>query len=445
MINSLRNRLIIVLCAMVTVVSVIQGVSTFKLSRDGTSALLDLRLEQVAGRVRGVYVDAIPSIPLRGSQPSRDVVITVWKQGLDAPYRSTDPALKFPRDAPKGFISTEVSGEQWRIYTLREASLVIQVAQRSRVRHELAEESALNTLWPIVTLVPLVCLAVIFVVTRSFIQLNRLGAEVRAIDTGNLQPLPSDGVPVEVLPFIESINRMIGRLAHSLEAERKFISDAAHELRTPLTALQLQANNLQFDMAPGHQERFRELRQGIARSSNLITQLLRLARADASLDENALTRVDISEAIVAAVAEILPIAAAHNIDIGAKEMANAYVCAVEPDVGVALRNLVGNAIRYTPDGGKIDLSMSVRDSFVNVDVIDTGPGIAEDLLPRVFDRFFRANLDIEGSGLGLSIVAAIAHKYGGATMLRNRSDGQTGIIASISFPQAKESAQASVI
>jgi two-component system OmpR family sensor kinase len=329
-----------------------------------------------------------------------------------------------------------VNGEQWRIYTLRDPPKVIQVAQRSSVRHEITEEAAVNTLWPILVLVPLVCAAVLLVVRFSFRQLNRLGSEVQAVDAAHLQALPTTGVPIELRPFVDSINRMIERLARSIESERKFISDAAHELRTPLTALQLQADNLQRDIVAGNQERFQELRRGIARSGSMIAQMLRLARADASLQREAVTQVDVSEVVVAAVAEVLPIAMERNIDIGAEEMASAKVRAIEADLGIAIRNLVSNAIRYTPDGGKIDLRTEVRNNMVWIEVIDTGPGIAEELLPRVFDRFFRANTDIEGSGLGLSIVKAIVAKYGGTASLRNRDDGQTGIIASIGFTRA---------
>ena len=436
MTKSLQNQLILALCALVCIVGVIQGVSVYQLSKDGASAILDLRLEQVANRMHGGFADAIPAAPTRGSQPERDIVITVWRDGGAEPFRSTEPSLPWPRDAAPGFDSTLVSGEQWRIYTLREPGRVIQVAQRSSVRHELAEQTALNTLWPIVVLVPLVCVAVVLVVSRSMLEVNRLGAQVQTIDVGCLQLLPTRGVPIELLPFIGSINRMIERLARSIEQERKFISDAAHELRTPLTALQLQADNLQRDIVPGNQERFQALRSGITRSGNLISQLLRLARADASLQSDALTRVDVVAVVVAAVAEVFPIATARGIDIGAEEMAGAPVQAVEADVAVAVRNLVSNAIRYTPDGGKVDLRVGVRGRMVWVEVADTGPGIAEELLPRVFDRFFRANTQIEGSGLGLSIVKAIASKYGGAANLRNRDDGQSGIVASVGFPLA---------
>jgi two-component system OmpR family sensor kinase len=199
----------------------------------------------------------------------------------------------------------------------------------------------------------------------------------------------------------------------------------------------LQADNLQRDIVPGNQERFQELRRGIARSGAMIAQLLRLARADASLQREAMTRVDVSEVVVAAVAEVLPIAMKRNIDIGAEEMASAYVKAIEADLGIAVRNLVSNAIRYTPDGGTVDLRTELRNQMVWIEVIDSGPGIAPDLLPRVFDRFFRANTEIEGSGLGLSIVQAITAKYGGGASLRNRDDGHSGIVASIGFPRVE--------
>lgn len=436
MIKSLRNQLVFALCALVSLGGVIQGVSVYQLSKAGASAILDLRLEQVANRMRGGLADAIPAVPTRGSQPERDIVITIWREGAAEPFRSTEPSLPWPRDAEPGFESTLVNGARWRLYTLREPGRVIQVAQRSSVRHDLAQQTALNTLWPIVVLIPLVCIAVVLIVSQSMRRVNHLGTQVQTIDVGHLQPLATHGVPIELKPFIESINLMIERLAKSIEKERKFISDAAHELRTPLTALQLQADNLQRDIVPGNQERFQALRSGITRSGNLISQLLRLARADASVQKEAVTRVDVAEVVVAAVAEVLPIAMQRGIDIGAEEMTNARIQAVESDVAVAVRNLVSNAIRYTPESGTVDLRVEVRDQMLWVEVTDTGPGIAEDLLPRVFDRFFRANTHIEGSGLGLSIVKAIAGKYDGVASIQNRGDGQSGLVASVGFPLA---------
>jgi len=227
---------------------------------------------------------------------------------------------------------------------------------------------------------------------------------------------------------------MIERLAKSIESERKFIADAAHELRTPLTALQLQADNLAPHIAPGNQERFHELRRGIARSGGLITQLLRLARADAPLSGNVLARVDVSVVIKDAIADVLPIAFQRGLDVGAEELISAHVRAVEADICIVVMNLLSNAVRYTPDGGIIDVRMRRDKDMVWVEVIDTGPGIDEALLPRVFERFFRANAEVEGSGLGLSIVKAIAVRYGGEVSLRNRDDGRSGIVAAFGLP-----------
>jgi two-component system OmpR family sensor kinase len=267
--------------------------------------------------------------------------------------------------------------------------------------------------------------------------MNQLGNEVQEIDASRLKPLASAGVPTELQPFVDSINRMIGRLAQSIEAERKFIADAAHELRTPLTALQLQADNLQPHIVPGNQERFNELRSGIGRSSALIAQLLRLARADAPLSGGTIEPTDVSGIVVQAVSDVLPIAAARGIDIGAEEMVQDRVAASGADVAIAVKNLVSNAVRYTPDGGTIDLRMRTEGTMLWVEVTDTGPGIPQELLPRVFDRFFRANLDIEGTGLGLSIVRSITQKYGGDAQIRNRTDGRSGIVAAVSFPLAE--------
>ncbi|HTJ93019.1 MAG TPA: ATP-binding protein [Pararobbsia sp.] len=434
MINSLRSQLALALCALVALMAIVQGVSSYQLSKTGMNALLDMRLEQVANRMKSDLGDLLPATPVRGSQPEGDLVITIWKDDSPLAYRTTDPSLQLPRDAPDGFKSLMVNGERWRIYTLRTQSRTIEVAQRSSVRQDLSEQNAVQTLWPLIVLVPLVWIAVILVINVSLRKLTSLGEAARRIDVNHLEALPTASVPIEIRPFIDSINLMIGRLANSIELERKFISDAAHELRTPLTALQIQADNLIHDIFPSNQERFRELRSGILRAGALIAQLLRQARADAPLHPDALERVDVSAVVVAAVAEVFPIAVNRNIDIGAEQMTDAHVKAHEADICTAVRNLVSNAIRYTPDGGQVDLRVRKQDRMAWIDVIDTGPGIAEELVPRVFDRFFRANAHVEGSGLGLSIVKALVTKYGGAAAIRNRSDGHSGIVASIGFP-----------
>ena len=153
---SLRNNLVIALGALASAVAIAQGISSYQLCSSGMSALLDLRLEQVATRMRNGYADSIPVRPERGSQPSRDIVITIRKPDAEVPFRSTEPSLPLPPDAAAGFTSHEVNGERWRIFTLREPETLIQVAQRSSVRDQLERETAVKTLWPTLALLPLV-------------------------------------------------------------------------------------------------------------------------------------------------------------------------------------------------------------------------------------------------------------------------------------------------
>ncbi|MCI3206673.1 MULTISPECIES: HAMP domain-containing sensor histidine kinase [Pandoraea] len=438
MLKSLRNQLVIAIGVVVSLFAVIQGVSSYHFSVTGTSALLDRRMEWLATRVRVDFSDGSLSFHLLTRPDTHDLVIAVWQNGEDAPAFASDPTITLPRDATLGFTTREINGEKWRLYTRRRPDQLVQIAQRISVRDSIEKRAATRTLWPIVLFIPLVWVAVLLVVSRSLRRLNQLGARARAVDVNHLQPLPLTGVPNELLPFVRSINMMIERLAHSIETERQFIADAAHELRTPLTALQLQADNLQGEIAPGSLERFRELQGGISRSSNLITQLLRLARADAPPVGKSMTRamtsVDVGAAVVTAVADVLPTAIQRGIDIGADEMDDARVQAVALDVDTVVRNLVCNAVRYTPNGGRVDISTRVRGLSVDIVVMDSGPGIDESVLPRVFDRFFRVNADGEGSGLGLAIVKAIVMRYEGTVTLRNRRDGQSGIVATVSLP-----------
>lgn len=431
--RSLSTQLIVSLGVLLSIFGTVQGVSSYHLALVGVNALLDDRLSNVAVRIRDVFEAAIPHRS-EGSHNAEDIVVQVWTAEHRAPARTTDSTVQFDRDSPTGFSDQTVNHEAWRVYTLVTYNEVIQVAQRVSVRERIAEASTVRALMPIFALIPAVWIAVYFCVSRSFGVLNRLGRRVQAIDLTHLDPLPAEGLPVELEPFVSSINRMIERLDEAMRLERDFISDAAHELRTPLTALKLQADNLQGDIAPKNRERFQALRHGIERASSLISQLLQLARADAQMSTSAPSALEVTELVSSVVSELLPIATQKRIDIGADELMPAKVCATEGDLRAVVKNLVGNALRYTPEGGAVDLRVHAGNGVATIEVTDTGPGIPAELLPRVFDRFFRVSQGGEGSGLGLAIVRAIVARYGGTVTLANRSDGVSGLHAVVSFP-----------
>jgi two-component system, OmpR family, sensor kinase len=431
--RSLSTQLIVSLGVLLSVFGTVQGVGSYHLALVGVNALLDARLSNVAVRIRDVYEAAIPRRS-PGVPNTDDIVVLVWTAEHKSPARTTDSAVVFDRSANGGFSNQTVNNEEWRVYTMVAYNEVIQVAQRMEVRERMAEASAVRALMPLFVLLPAVWIAVYICVHRAFGVLNRLGRRVQAIDSAHLAPLPGEGLPVELQPFVSSINRMIERLDESMRLERDFISDAAHELRTPLTALKLQADNLQGDIAPKNRERFQALRHGIERTSTLVSQLLQLARADAQIPSSAPTALEVTDVVASVVSELLPIATQKRIDIGADELMPAQVCATESDLRAVVKNLVGNALRYTPEGGAVDLRVRAGEGMASIEVTDTGPGIPEDLLPRVFDRFFRVSQSAEGSGLGLAIVRAIVSRYGGAVTLANRTDGVSGLHAAVTFP-----------
>ncbi|WP_415914187.1 sensor histidine kinase [Paraburkholderia sp. J12] len=442
--RSLSTQLIVSLGVLLSVFGTLQGISSYHLALVGVNALLDSRLSNVAVRIRDVFEAAIPHRSA-GSGNADDIVVMVWTAEHKSPARTTDSSVEFDRNSQGGFSDQIVNHEAWRVYTLVTYNEVIQVAQRIAVRERMAEASAAHALMPIFVLIPAVWIAVYFCVRRAFGVLDRLGRRVQAIDSSHLEALPEKGLPVELEPFVSSINRMIERLDESMKLERDFISDAAHELRTPLTALKLQADNLQGDIVPANRERFQALRHGIDRTSTLVAQLLQLARADAQISTAAPEALDVTELVSSVVSELLPIATQKRIDIGAEELMSVKVCATESDLRAVVKNLVGNALRYTPEGGAVDLRVLADEGLARIEVTDTGPGIPEELLPRVFDRFFRVSQSVEGSGLGLAIVRAIVARYGGSVTLSNREDGVSGLRAVVTFPLLQKAAMSHVV
>jgi signal transduction histidine kinase len=209
--------------------------------------------------------------------------------------------------------------------------------------------------------------------------------------------------------------------------------DAAHELRTPLAALQLQIENLSQSRSLDDLDvRVDELKSGIQRSSHLVGQLLHMARYGAE-KQTIRSQLELDKLVKCCIGDFIQFAEKHRIDLGMIRADSASIRANADDLRILFNNLLDNAIRYTPEGGCIDVSIVVSAQEVTVEIADDGPGIPESLLPRVFDRFFRvAGQDTEGSGIGLAIVSAIAKQESAEVALRNRQD-RRGLIAVVTF------------
>ena len=437
--RSLKRQLILWLVGLLTLVGGITGGISFYLALKEADALLDHQLIEIARSVdEGSQLQSM-QVRFRKESPkeqARDFVIQV-KLGLNA-VRSSRPGFHLPLAARSGFADLLLpeanSDARWRAYTMIHPDRIVQVSQNSDVRLEIATNSAMRVLLPIATLIPLSWLLIGLVVSHLLKPLQLVTEAAARRELGNLEPLVVGNVPVEVAPLIHAMNALVYRLSQALSAQRHFLSDAAHELRTPLAALQLQIDNL--PRSASHAEfgtRVEEMQRGVSRAAHLVAQLLHIARYEAHTHAVVQSATDLNAVVKNMIADFIPLADCRRIDLGLTQNDAAIIIANSGDIRILLGNLLDNAIRYTPPGGRVDIRIAAANGYARVEIADTGPGISEVLLPRVFDRFFRAaGQDTEGSGIGLSIVQAIAERESATVTLANRT-GSHGLIAVVLF------------
>ncbi|WP_322053427.1 sensor histidine kinase [Paraburkholderia bannensis] len=434
--NSLHRRLSIAIGTLALLVGVLGSLGTFLVVRSLASEF-SASLRDAAAHVQAGVSHHAAAEPNSARHASDDLVVQIWSAGdTDEPSRTSDPDIALPR-AQTGFSSIDFDGEAWDVFALAAGDEYIQIAESRSMRNRNALRVAFWSLLPVLALLPLLVLTIAVTVRLSLRPMERVGRRAAKVDLHALKPLEADKAPVELRPFIESINRMIERLSVLVNAERKFIADAAHELRSPISAMQLQIDNLRDAPPEQYRERFEDLQRGVARTGSLVSQLLGLARAEIGGAQRAVEDIALTRIVPDVLADLLPLADARGVDLGVERLDEASVRATEGDMRVLVKNLIDNAIRYVHAGGRVDVSVLRDAQTVTIEVIDDGPGIAESDLQYVFDRFFRAaNNDAQGSGLGLAIAQTLAQSYGGRVTLANRSDAKSGIVAHIELPLA---------
>jgi len=437
--NSVRTRLLVWLLGSVLLLGALGSWIVYRNALAEADAFFDYHLRETALLLRDQPVEYLFSPDLPQTDADYDFVVQVWTLDGVRVYLSRPHAV-LPGITTIGFTTATTSEGRWRVYGVQAPTKVIQVAQPMRVRSNQAAHLALRTLAPFALLMPLLAALIWFAVGTALEPLNRLTGLVKSRQVTALDPLPDAGLPVEVQPLVGALNDLLGRLAAALDRERGFMADAAHELRTPLTALHLQMGALA--RATDETERadaMEKLSAGVQRAIRLVEQLLALARQEPRAAAAPRTRVHFDELAREVVAEMVPLADARRIDLGMPESQPAYVTGDTDALRALVRNLVDNAVRYTPEGGRVDVSVeqpSVPGSGAMLRVIDTGPGIAPAERPRVFDRFYRPpGTSPPGSGLGLAIVKTIADAHHARIMLDSGPEGR-GLAVSVAFPAA---------
>jgi two-component system, OmpR family, sensor kinase len=436
-VSSLRARLLAWLLAGVICVGAVGGWFVYRNALAQADAFFDYHLRETALILRDEPVGYPLSPQLRPGDASYDFVVQVWSLDGVRVYLSRPHAV-LPQITTLGFSTVATSEGRWRVFGVQAVTRVIQVAQPMSVREQRAAELALQTLKPFALLLPVLALVVWFAVGHALEPLQRLTALVKARRVDALEGLPDPGLPDEVQPLVAALNDLLVRLRAALSRERAFMADAAHELRTPLTALHLQMGMLA--RASSESERtaaMSTLSAGVQRAIRLVEQMLALARQEprADMPRSSVRLDDLAREIVA---ELVPLADAREIDLG---VAAAQPASVEGDADALrtlLRNLVDNAVRYSPRGGRVDVTVAApapgAASATRLTVSDDGPGIAPEERARVFDRFYRRpGTEPPGSGLGLAIVKAIAESHGATVTLADGPSGK-GLAVIVSFP-----------
>lgn len=421
--DSVQVRLSVALSLAILIVAVLAGIFAFVSALDEAHEMQDETLRHVAvlfdRQQMTLHYPAAEKIT--GDDEESRVIVQYLADSSKAVGNNDDSVLPlpFPTTLADGLSTLSIAGEDFRalVRTTARGERIV-VAQETGVRDKEARESALRSLLPFLILFPVLLLVVSDLVRKLFRPIAILSGEIDRRDKQALHPINEQHLPTEIRPFVVAINRLLARVAQSMETQRRFIADAAHELRSPLTALSLQAERLKATPMPTQAvERLLPLSRGIERSRKLIDQLLAMAAAQSNA-ERPQAMVSVHEIYRRVLEDLLPLAERKNIDIGVESTEDVLVVINEMDLLILVKNLADNAIRYTPSGGRVDLSVEQVQGTVILQVKDSGPGITADEQMRVFDPFYRSvGTEEAGSGLGLSIVRAIAERTGARVRL----------------------------
>jgi two-component system OmpR family sensor kinase len=367
---------------------------------------------------------------LKRTEIENRVAVQVWSEDGELIHKSPGTET-LPRSSVTGFSDIEAGGNAWRAYTGSDGHRFAQVAQRQSARVEIADHAAAAAAVPLLAALPIAWIAAIFGLNGLIRRVAGFANELALRGVESKEPVVADEMPREFLPVVGAINGLIDRHQQAIEQQKQFVSEAAHELRTPLAALQIQVDNLRNQPTA---ESVRELGDGIRRATAMVAQLLRLARLDAPDLPGEGTNIDLKELVLSIISEFVPMSTRDGVDLAVAAQESIRIKASDAEVRLLFANLIENAIRYTPRGGAVEVSIEKACATARVEIRDSGIGIPEHALPRIFDRFYRAApLDIEGTGLGLAIAGKIAERNRFDLRVSNRTDG-SGVIAEVLMP-----------
>jgi two-component system OmpR family sensor kinase len=435
--KSLRARLLWFLLAAIVLAAGTQAYVAYRTVLKEADDIFDYHMQQMALSLRAGLPASSSVGGLGGGEENFEFIVQVWTVDGLRIFESA-PQAALPQRAVLGFSNVQAHATTYRVFSIQTGALVIQVAQDMAARRHMAGALALRTVGPIALAAPLLMLVVWWVVSRSLAPVARVRSQVAARQADDLSPVSERDLPEEVRPLVHELNLLFDRVRRAFEAQKHFVADAAHELRSPLAALKLQVQGLKRAADPEARDlAVNRLAAGIDRATRLVEQMLALARHEASAAAGARPEpVNLGEVARLAISDAIASAQARNIDIGIARAEAVDVTGQPEALRMLLRNLLDNAIKYTPAGGRVDVGITAPSTGAELVVEDSGPGLPEGERVRVLDRFYRSGEpQASGSGLGLAIVKSIADLHGASVSL-DRSARLGGLRVSVRFPAA---------
>jgi len=317
----------------------------------------------------------------------------------------------------------------------RDRWIIVEVAETTEKRTQLANKIVASVILPQFVIIPLAVMLVWFGLSRGLRPLTRLRQTIETRDPADLSPIATRRVPEELEPLVEAFNSILERMKKNVEAQQRFVADAAHQMRTPLTGLKTQAQFAIRETDPeALRHALRQIATGVDRAGRLVNQLLTLARTEGGeLAPQKHEPLDLALLIREVVEDWVVPAIEKGIDLGYESEGAAMISGNPFLLSELAKNLIDNALRYTPSGGHVTCRILNTGSTVMLEVEDDGIGISEEHAELVFERFYRVDdAGPEGSGLGLAIVQEIAMQHGSCATLRPNPLGR-GAVAHVAF------------
>jgi two-component system sensor histidine kinase QseC len=429
---TLQSRLLVTVLGLMAAVWLAVAASIWYDTGHELDELLDAHLAQAAAllatqRLDDLEGDNFPPPPNLHKYQSR-VAIQVWHAGHLMVRSTNAPDVPLADHGKPGLTNQEVDGQAWRVLTTagNEPHVMIHVGELAAARKHILLASLRSVIWPMLLALPLLALGIWWAVRGAVRPLRQLGQAVAARRPESLAPLSSTAVPPEVAPLVDALNGLFERMAALLESERRFTADAAHELRTPIAAIRMQVQVAQGARSgPEQAQALAATLQGCDRAARLVEQLLQLARLEGEAARGGLPdggagagadlRTDLSALARSLLADLAPQAHARAQTLTLEAPDPATVPMPAALAQVLLRNLVDNALRYSPDGAVVRVTVGGPSGGHGATLVveDSGPGLPPEALARLGERFYRVlGTGQAGSGLGWSIVQRLARLYG---------------------------------